>query len=721
MKRLMKQYLVVFLSLLFIFYSLIRCSLDKNYDLKNDRIYYKKVCKALGIIDNIEYKNSSYEIILRKPKIYFDNKTLKPKGIVLVTDRLSPKLKHGMSLNLKGELFSFKRAGNPGEFDPKAYNYIRNIDYEIKNPVFLSCSKDYNYLKFFFYSVKHKFKANIIKSDPSKDKTTSSVLNTILLSEKSDLNKDLKKLYQENGISHILSISGLHIWVIGGGLYKAFRKTGVHLIPSCFLAFLFLSMYSLMIGFHVSSFRAYIMFLFFLLSLCLKRTYHMLSSCSIALMISLIINYRFVSDPGFLLSYSAIYSIILIFPVLSSIIKNNFLNKSGFTLSLSLQLGMLPIIACLFYEFSPYSLFLNLLVIPLLFPILILGILTCMTSFFSFLISKFLLNLSSFLLSVLQVLLQLVSKLPYSKITIGKPGILSVFLYYLILIVFLIISKYFNKKRLILGFGILSMFFVLMYKNRADLTITVLDIGQGDAIFIEIKNKALILIDGGSSSKMDGGERILEGFLKYNGYDSIGLHVLTHSDKDHLSGIKNMIEKGYPVHSFILPRVKNKDNSYIEFERLLDKKKTSYISSQDRIKIEDVEFICYNPVKNISYEKSNEYSTVLCLNYKGFKALFTGDLEGEGERLVMENALPDIDVLKVAHHGSKYSTKDDFLNQVCTEYAIISCGEHNSYGHPHKELMERLEKRKIKVFRTDKSGAIKIKTDGRTVVFKTYN
>lgn len=721
MRLLMKRYLVVALSILFIIYALIRCSWDKKYEMKNDRVYYKKTCNALGIIENIQYKNLNYEIILRKPKIYFEDKMLKPKGIVLVTDRLLPELKHGMKLKLKGELYSFNRAGNPGEFDSRSYNYTRNIDYEIKNPIFISRSNDYNYLKSFFYSMKHKCKENIIKSDLSKDKKTSSIINTMLLSEKSDLDKDLNKLYQENGISHILSISGLHVWLIGGCFYKGFRKTGLPLKPSCFLASLFLTMYILMIGFHISAFRAYIMFLFFFFSLWLKRTYHMLTACSLALILSLIINYRFIIHPGFLLSYSAVYSIILIFPALSGIIKNKFLNKYGFTMSLSLQLGMLPIVSCLFYEFSPYALVLNILAVPCVFPILLLGILTCIIGFLSYTISGFFLSLSSFLLHFIHYLMELVSGLPFSRLIVGKPQILAIVLYYFILILILFISRYSDKKRRILSIGILSMFFVLMYKNRTDLVITILDIGQGDAIVIEIKDKAVVLIDGGSSSKTDGGARVLEGFLKYKGYDSVNLHILTHSDKDHVLGIKNMIKKGYPVDSFVLPKVMNKDKAYIEFEGLLDKKKTAYIGKSDRIRIDEAEFVCYNPVKDVNYEKSNEYSTVLCLNYKGFKALFTGDLEGEGERLVVEDSLPDIDVLKVAHHGSKNSTRDDFLNQVCAEYAMISCGRNNSYGHPHRELLERLEKRKIKIYRTDRNGAITIKTDGRTIVFKTYN
>lgn len=668
----------------------------------------------------MEAKNNKDEILIRNVVVQSGKRQLPSSGIIIEMKTKDQRLKHGMKVEIKGELSSFSEGRNPGDFNEHFYSYINKIDYKCKNPEFISCSPDYNFLKESLYRFKLRLKDNSFKSDYSENRWVSAMLNTMLLSDKSELDPKIKELYQKNGISHILAISGLHIWTIGGGLYHILRKLGTGVKKASVISMSVLSFYILLIGFGISSFRAYIMLILYFVSLLLKRTYHILTACSFAMILSLMINYRYVLHPSFLLSYSAVYSIILVFPMVSEIIHNKFLNKSGFSLSLSLQLSMLPVIASLFYEIPVYALFLNMLIIPLVLPILILGILSYITGFISFFLSSFFLFLSEIILDGIHWICEMIVNLPYSVYCIGKPDKSLILIYYILLFLLLLTIRYLKYRRTVFTIGIFVLLFILNFKTRADLVISMLDIGQGDAIVLETKNEGVVMIDGGSTTLADGGKKRIENFLKYKGYQSIRLHILTHSDKDHLNGIRNMMKENYSIGQFFLPGISIKDSEYREFENLISQEKRIYIEKGDRIVLGDIEIECLHPYHEFGYTKCNEYSTVLYLKYKDFDMLFTGDLEGKGEEELERMKLPDIDVLKVAHHGSKNSTYESFLEKVRPEYAVISCGLKNPYGHPHNNLMKRLQDQGISVYRTDQNGEIEIRTNGRNMLIRPY-
>lgn len=721
MKLLIKRYFVFFLSILFILYSLIRYKIEFGSFLNIPK-FYKQKAKVSGIVDNIENRHSGCELILRNVSLSVQNMRLNCDGMIVGIDSLDHKLKHGMRVDLEGEISSISPSVNWGEFDFQSYYYIRNIYYRLKKPVFIKQLNQYNALKYFLYLSKKQLCENIRQSDKSKNKTVSGIINTILLGDKTNLDKEIKSLYQKNGISHILAISGLHVWVIGGGIYKALKKIGLSLNFSCIGSILFLSLYMGLIGFGVSAFRAYVMMSVFFVSILMKRTYSMITAWSTALIFTLILNYKYIYDSGFILSYSAILSIIFILPTVSTVIKNKYVIKFGLSAVLALQLGMLPVILSLFYGFSPYSILLNMIVIPLIFPLLILGILAAVFSCFSSFLAGLILTLSGFIIFFINLVSEFVSKLPFSYIILGKPSNFSVFLYYLIFLAILVLIKYVPKKRLVFLLGAVMMSGILIYKDRSKLIITMLDIGQGDAIVIEAMSYGVVVIDGGSSTLKDGGANIIEGFLNYKGYDRIDMHILTHSDMDHLSGVQTMVEKGYCVEKAVLPDISEKDKAYIKFENVLKKEEIerAYLSKGERIRLGEIDLYCLNPIENKSYSKANEYSTVLYLKYKDFDVLLTGDAELTTEEDLMKQELPDIDVLKVAHHGSKNSTFDEFLDKVKPEYALISCGFRNRYGHPHKDLLGRLKNKKIEIYRTDRDGAIEIRTNGKHLNIKSY-
>lgn len=712
MKALIERYFLALLSILLIVFSIIFHHYSYRKFLKEGSIENKS-CVAVGVIDDIELKNGKYRYVLKNVNLKYGNKNKKFKKI-MATGLTGERIKCGSKLMIKGKLNSFKPNTNFGEFNYKLYNFNHNIYYEIKNCKLCQCSNNYNHIKEFFYNIKSDISEKLTLADSSNNKITSSFIKTIVLSQKQDMDMEIKALYQRNGVSHILSISGLHIWIIGYGAYIVFNRFfGVKI--SCIFGGLFLSFYMLLIGFGISSFRAYIMLILLFVSRLIKRVYSASRALAFASILTLSINPKYVFDAGFLLSYGAVTSILIIMPVVRSVFKNKHLLKSGIFLTFSIQLGLMPVTAYLFYEQSTYSIFLNIIIIPMMLPLLSIGILASVFSLISFPITVILLKISSVIIGLFTFICRLADRLYFSHIVFGRPAIITIFIYYLVLILSLIYIKFFRHKKKMLFAGTFLLIFILSFHNRSKLVITVLDVGQGDGIVIEIPHSNKVyLIDGGSTSKTDGAALSITSFLKSRGYSKIDVHILTHSDIDHLLGIKNMISDNFKVNRAVLPKINDKDENYLKFESFLNENKIKrlYIKRGDKISVNNLNFECLHPNTDFIAENANAYSTVLYLKYRDFDMLFTGDLEKNGESEIMKNKLPKLDVLKVAHHGSKNSTDNSFLDKTEPKIALISCGYKNIYGHPHKELLDRLKFNKIVTYRTDINGSIMIKTDG---------
>ncbi|MDE7047313.1 MAG: MBL fold metallo-hydrolase, partial [Lachnospiraceae bacterium] len=239
-------------------------------------------------------------------------------------------------------------------------------------------------------------------------------------------------------------------------------------------------------------------------------------------------------------------------------------------------------------------------------------------------------------------------------------------------------------------------------------------------------------------------------FLKFRGVSCLEAVIVTHSDEDHCNGIKELIEEGIVqgirIKYLVLPDIaqSKKDESYRELEQMAAAAKitVTYMSRGQEISDGKLKFICLHPPFGYQSGEANEYSLVLRMTYGNFTAMLTGDVEGEGEReltgfLQKEkpgNNLPDslpaevpqtavwtgekkggLTVLKAAHHGSGNSTKDNFLDYTMPVYTVISCGKDNPYGHPHKELLERLGQHRTKVLITCDAGAVTFTTNGQKV------
>ena len=278
-----------------------------------------------------------------------------------------------------------------------------------------------------------------------------------------------------------------------------------------------------------------------------------------------------------------------------------------------------------------------------------------------------------------------------------------------------------------LMFSITLLLIPVSHWNTKTLEITFLDVGQGDCIFLKNGNGMKVLMDGGSSDEKKVGIYRIIPFLKSKGIGELDYVIVTHADSDHMNGIVELLEKrkesGIKINHLVLPKTGLIEDNYEKLVNLAEESKIPilYIKAGDRFQEGELRMTCLHPTIDFIPENTNSYSVVLQVEYGTFKALFTGDLEENGEEVLLESGnLEDIFLLKVAHHGSKYSTKEEFLNIVKPEISIISSGEGNSYGHPHKELLERLESVGSKIMNTAESEQITVSIKGRKIRIDEY-
>ena len=252
--------------------------------------------------------------------------------------------------------------------------------------------------------------------------------------------------------------------------------------------------------------------------------------------------------------------------------------------------------------------------------------------------------------------------------------------------------------------------------GKEELEVTFLDVGQGDGIFLQTDTGLTCMIDGGSTDIKQVGKYRIEPFLKSKGVRKLDYVFVTHGDQDHLNGIVELMERqayGISIDTLVLPRKDVWDDTLWQLAYQADMQGVSVVAMHEGESVEDarISIECIHPAENSEADPGNASSLVLKVTCQNVKLLLTGDVEGKGEEELVERFSEEIFLLKVAHHGSKNSTRELFLEQVKPKYAIISAGRNNSYGHPNQETIQRLKQSGVKIYSTQDNGAICFRID----------
>ena len=704
----------------------------------------------------------------------------------------------GQRILVSGKLAGFPEATNPGEFNLKEYYQILNISYKVQDAKILAVSSDYSKILENIYQFKCELGVVI---DFLFQDESAGIMHAMLLGEKSALDADIKQLYQMGGIIHILAISGLHISILGMGIYNGMRKCLVPIWMAAPVCILFMTGYGVMTGMGISCLRAVFMFVIHVLAGVFGRTYDMLTTLSLIGIWILLQQPLYIMHSGFLLSFGAVVAIGLVVPWFQSLwkVQNNprrnihkekiqkeknqkengskeniykvseRINRirSNIIFGVGMMVFTLPILLYFYYSIPIYSFLLNLIVIPLMGVLMVDGLAAILISILLIFLQKvsiipaltYMVIPTKAILNLFDWCCNMTIRFPFGILNIGKPEAWQMVLYYSMLGVLLYF--YYQKKSiqipaLLQKTALLCAILVLCHKNLTGLSVSFLDVGQGDGIVIVNENGNCYMMDGGSTSKNKVGQYQIIPFLKSRGIIRLEAVFLSHPDEDHVNGVVEMIEQtgktGIKIGCLVLPDVsrEQKDSGLLDLRQLAKEHgiPVRYIGSGDVIWDKRLKIECLNPESqsegresensqrkdvqtqsgqnNQQSEDMNEISEVLYLEYGEFSMLLTGDVTGTAEKEVIGKLSGKLSgkelltVLKVAHHGSKYSTPIELLELTKPKYAIISAGENNRYGHPHEETLERLEEVGCKVLRTDERGFIEICARGKKVKVYGY-
>lgn len=752
-------------------------------------------------------------------------------------------------------------AANPGQFDLRQYYKSLGYLYYIEEPEVISVAGGKNRIVYRLDSLKTSLKAVYHKCCTATD---SGVYAAMVTGDRSDMDSTISELFSAAGIGHILAISGLHISLIGMGLYRLLRRIGFLCPMSAIISGIFVVLFGIMTGNSVSATRAIVMFVCAVNAQVLGRRYDILSAVSLSAIILILKNPYVIANSGFLLSFMAIAGV--------AVVTDGFSVKwlRWLTGPAAIQLATLPIILWFYYEVPVYSVFLNLIVVPLMSLIMISALGCGMLGLISIPAGCFFAGAGHYILILFRYGSELMLSLPGSVFVAGRPELWQVMVYYILLFLFsqrkhvvMWIEKRAVRKcgeaecevkkhrevgreavkggarkcearkceaekleagKCVMGANIflrsllVIAVIILLTRGRSGLEVTFLDVGQGDAIFISLPNGGNVFIDGGSTSSRNIYEKVIEPFLKYKGVRRLDFLFLTHSDADHENGwvqalsgnayipdIYNLVLNGSDYSKYLELReralkygaseygtVKYGTSGYGALKYDTSEGDTSegnaseygisgcvtskytgalawlnnagadeinarmegIVDIDDVEDIEDIataladkdtEILCAeyrmeyvfgecsivslnepghsNASVNVDREaykigssktgtgeSENDNSIVLLLQYKGNSILFTGDMtskmEADAAEAVRRCGVDSLSILKVGHHGSKYSSSEEFLASIMPQAAIISCAARNTYGHPHKETLQRLEDVGALVLRTDEGGAV---------------
>jgi len=680
----------------------------------------------------------------------------------------------GMKLLCMGELEIFEPARNEGEFDYRLYYRSRHICCRMSAKKAEITDRSADPLKAAAYSFRERAREALKQFCTEKD---AGLLSAVLLGDKTQMDEEINDLYQKNGIAHLLAVSGLHVSLIGMGLYRLLRRLGLGFGWAGVWSGGLLFLYGTMTGFGPSVFRACLMLACSFAASYLGRTYDLLSAMSLAAICLSLENPFVIFTGAFQLSFGAVFAIGWAGKELSDGLECKKEWENALAVSLAIQLVTGPIVLYHFFEYPLYGIFLNFLVIPLMTYVVGAGIAGLLMGLAGISLlaaaagtgslsgaaaaAGHLLELGAvgsmgtchYIFALYEMLCRLTKRLPGSSLILGRPESWKLAAYYGVLAAFLLFLGNRVRKRAETGertkagemmaadreeaakgrlmdrikiWGFLSSLIAfLLYRSVSGLRIDFIDVGQGDGILLETK-KQVVLVDGGSTQLKKLGEQRLEPLLKSRGIRKIDMAFVSHGDQDHISGLMWLLEEdtGIEIGRLFLPLPGKGEEIYEKLESAAARKgvKADYICAGDLIQSGKLSLSCLYPYRDTLSSDRNGHSEVLLAEYGDFSMLLMGDLGTEGEAEIAEvwDEKKKVQILKAGHHGSSTSSSELFLDTVRPQIAVLSYGKDNSYGHPHPEVIERLEERGIASWATEEQGMITVRTDGKELEIQGF-
>ncbi len=693
------------------------------------------VCVS-GTVYRREFTDTGQRIYLKNTSILFAADSLPDikdwgKKRIIAYLREEQRTPIGSRVLVSGVCAYPQAARNPGGFDAQSYYGAMGVGMLLRKADVREQDGSVYWIRNAIADFRDFCRAQLVRAGEDTD---AGVLSAMLLGDKGILDAQVKDLYQSAGIVHLLAISGLHISLTGMALYRLLRKLRLSFGAAGAVAGTLMCAYACMTGYPVSAVRAVLMFLIFLLSQVTGRTYDLPTSLMVSAAAILIGKSDSIGQAGFWLSFGAVGGVLL-----SGLWESRPLKNTSLGVSIAVQFATIPLTAYYYYQIPVYAVVLNLCVLWTMPFLLGFGMAGMGAAVLSPVAGRFLLAPAHYLLAFIEELCGRAKLLPFASYITGQPPLWRIVLYYTALAAMVVllqkvqtkprVSAFFGNPRKIdlikLLFASILLIGTLSIHCPRGLVMTFLDVGQGDGCCIQNGARSVWMVDGGSSSETKLAQYTLEPFFKSQGIRRVDHWMISHYDKDHISGLLEILESyqraldgenasGISIGEILLPDVQDTPELAEQLLALADAAHIPVrrLKKGDRVTDGALAVHILSPEKGMLYENSNAASVVAQFTCGSFDALLTGDLEGAGESALLQSGLlEDVDVLKAAHHGSRNSTSGEFLQAARPELTVISCGRQNSYGHPHAELLQRLENCESRIARTDLQGAVQIYAD----------
>lgn len=634
------------------------------------------------------------------------------KFIVYINKKNKKLLEYGDLIEIKGEYSAPEVARNYKGFDYSQYLKTLNIYGTIKVEESKIINK--NQLSPILISINNIKEKMIDNANRNMPKRTANLLLGILIGERDNIQEDIIESFRTANLSHILAVSGAHTSYIILGITYLISKSKTPKRIGYIITIINLLIFIIITGASYSVVRACIMAIVVIGAKICYRKENFFTSICISLIIILIQNPFAINDIGLKLSFMGTAGIVIFNKSITNFfIKLKIKQKIAEALSVtfSAQLMIMPITILNFNTISLTFFISNILASPLLGIIIIFGFISIFISSILNPISKILFLILHIFLELLILVSKVTEKIPGSSILVKTPNILFAIVYYILILFFnyfFVIkqnpTRRFHKKIIKIitikniknAFKVIAVVFIIMLLLtrivriiNPTLKIYFIDVGQGDSTLIVTPKNKKILIDGG-----EGKTNVLFQYLLDRRINKIDYIIISHFDSDHCNGLIEIIEK-MRVENIVMSKQSKESEEYKKILEIIKQKniKVSSVKAEDKIIIEKNLYIkILNPAEKFEFQDLNNNAIVAKLVYKNFSMLFTGDIEKAEENLAKKykNELKST-ILKVAHHGSKTSTSEEFLKYVEPQIALIGVGENNKFGHPNQITIEKLK------------------------------
>jgi competence protein ComEC len=736
------------LVLLMFFVGVLKITLDQRGEYTQDvsqHISPGKTVQLYGSVADIPKRSQrSIRFILDADSVSIDGLVRPVKGGVLASISMDETatlagLGEGSRMMVFGELTQPGEARNPGDFDLRRYLRVNGIYARF----FVRSANDVEIISEADGALMHKYVAPVRRAiatrlDQYIGNEESKFLKALIIGDRSEIPDDVKASFVNAGVIHVMAVSGLHVGMITIVIITLLQVLRIPEKPRIVATAAILCYYILLTGGAPSVVRAVVMAIVYLASQVLERQRDAYNVLAVAALVLLFIDAKQLFMPGFQLSFAAVASLAYLGPKfyrMHELLPESVRDSSPtrlfiglLAISLAAGIGTLPFVSFYFGKISIVSLLANILIVPLTGILLPLGMATVAISFLSGWIASCYAAAASTLAWCILWLVQYFGNLPYAYVDSHFTAWTSIG-YYAAVAVALQLPRWEARPivlvMLLVGANIFVYGSIIGGNRSAALRVTFLDVGQGDAAFVELPGGRNMLVDAGPRTwTSDAGARFIEPFLKLKGVKRIDAILTSHPHSDHLGGVPYLMRR-FDVGEVIDAGSRATSSLFQEYLHLSDSLDIRRVIAQVGTPFDQsAHYRLYlihpsgefAPRDSVSRPNLNDESLVVKVMYGSTSLLFSGDAEAESEAQMASvfGAFLRSDVLKVGHHGSITSSTEEYLDAIQPRYAIISVGARNKFKHPSPVILHRLAERGVSTYRTDAVGAVVLESDGQS-------